>query len=154
MTEHYMNKLNSFSCYYFLQIILILNLPSTSFHLFPPYTTIYTSQLKSNYNLYYYQYNNRQQSSILTRNVVAEDIIDYDDDSEARSQFGTRQYWDDMYIGMGDFSSEEYSWYYGWDTVKPYFTKYVSPPSKSSSSTSSVKPTHECLVSCISESLF
>mmetsp|Transcript_39766 Transcript_39766/g.81828 ORF Transcript_39766/g.81828 Transcript_39766/m.81828 type:complete len:253 (-) Transcript_39766:1370-2128(-) len=46
------------------------------------------------------------------------------DDSEARSQFGTREYWDDMYSGMGDFSSEEYQWYFGWSDIKKYFTEY------------------------------
>ena len=51
--------------------------------------------------------------------------LGYDnDDSEARSQFGTREYWDDMYSGMGDFSSEEYQWYYGWSDIKKYFTEY------------------------------
>ncbi|KAH8050802.1 methyltransferase [Aureococcus anophagefferens] len=33
-----------------------------------------------------------------------------DDDGAARSQFGTKRYWDDMYDGRGDFSGEEYSW--------------------------------------------
>jgi len=53
------------------------------------------------------------------------------DDSEAESQFGTKEYWDDMYIGMGDFDSEEYSWYFGFDTIKPLFSEYMPlPPSK------------------------
>mmetsp|Transcript_8275 Transcript_8275/g.17522 ORF Transcript_8275/g.17522 Transcript_8275/m.17522 type:complete len:240 (-) Transcript_8275:204-923(-) len=47
----------------------------------------------------------------------------YDDDDDARSQFGTKQYWEDMYAGMGDFPSDEYSWYYGWDSIKPHFVE-------------------------------
>ena len=31
-----------------------------------------------------------------------------DDDENARSQFGTRQYWDDVYLGQGDFPAEGY----------------------------------------------
>lgn len=47
------------------------------------------------------------------------------DDSEAESQFGTKEYWDEMYQGFGDFSSEEYSWYFGFGTVKPYWMEYM-----------------------------
>ena len=35
-------------------------------------------------------------------------VID-DDDSEALSVFGTRDYWDDVYSGRGDFPAEEYT---------------------------------------------
>ena len=52
------------------------------------------------------------------------------DDSEAESQFGTKEYWDDMYIGMGDFDSEEYSWYFGFDTIKPILMEYMPLPPK------------------------
>ena len=31
-----------------------------------------------------------------------------------------------MYEGMGDFSSDEYSWYYGFEVIKPYLQTYVS----------------------------
>ncbi|KAH8059284.1 methyltransferase [Aureococcus anophagefferens] len=48
-----------------------------------------------------------------------------DDDGAARSQFGTKRYWDDMYDGRGDFSGEEYSWYYGWDVVGPVWERFV-----------------------------
>jgi hypothetical protein len=37
------------------------------------------------------------------------------DESQARSVFGTKEYWDDVYLGRGDFPAEQYSWYYGWD---------------------------------------
>ena len=56
----------------------------------------------------------------------------YSDDDNARSVFGRRQYWDDVYSGMGDFPKDEYSWYYGWDdTLKSHFTKAV--PSRDAS---------------------
>ena len=50
------------------------------------------------------------------------------DETDAQSQFGTKTYWDDMYSGMGDFPSEEYSWYYGWSELKNYFMEYAPPP--------------------------
>jgi len=62
--------------------------------------------------------------------AAADDDDDDDDDGEARSQFGTRQYWDEMYDGMGDFPSDEYTWYYGWEMIKPHFVERV--PDKSS----------------------
>lgn len=52
------------------------------------------------------------------------------DDNNASSQFGTKSYWDDMYSGLGDFSSEEYSWYFGWDEIKKYFMEYAPQPLK------------------------
>lgn len=33
-----------------------------------------------------------------------------------------------MYDGMGDFDSEEYSWYFGFDTIKPIFSECIPPP--------------------------
>eukprot|EP00585_Thalassiosira_rotula_P009926 CAMPEP_0196155320 /NCGR_PEP_ID=MMETSP0910-20130528/40458_1 /TAXON_ID=49265 /ORGANISM="Thalassiosira rotula, Strain GSO102" /LENGTH=258 /DNA_ID=CAMNT_0041419517 /DNA_START=124 /DNA_END=897 /DNA_ORIENTATION=- len=48
-----------------------------------------------------------------------------ENDSEARSQFGTKSYWDAMYEGMGDFSADEYSWYYGFEIIKPILEDYV-----------------------------
>jgi SAM-dependent methyltransferase len=48
-----------------------------------------------------------------------------DGDSEARSLFGTKEYWDDMYQGLGDFPSEEYQWYYGFDKYSKYVLDFV-----------------------------
>ncbi len=48
-----------------------------------------------------------------------------EDESTARSQFGTKSYWNEMYQGMGDFSPEEYSWYYGWEGIAPHVTPYL-----------------------------
>lgn len=56
---------------------------------------------------------------------VSETAI-YDDDVGARSAFGTRQYWDEVYSGMGDFPKEEYSWYYGYSVIKPFLVDTVS----------------------------
>lgn len=41
-----------------------------------------------------------------------------DDESTARSSFGTKSYWDDVYEGRGDFSADRYSWYYDYNTIK------------------------------------
>jgi SAM-dependent methyltransferase len=54
---------------------------------------------------------------------------DNDNDDNARSQFGTRQYWDDTYLGRGDFPAEEYSWYFGWEILREYVQEYILPPS-------------------------
>jgi len=51
---------------------------------------------------------------------------DDDEDANARSQFGTKSYWDAMYEGMGDFDADEYSWYYGFEVVKPYLLDYTA----------------------------
>jgi len=57
---------------------------------------------------------------------AAEDIIVVDGaESEARSQYGTKEYWSDMYNGMGDHDAAEYSWYYGWGVVKSHFERAV-----------------------------
>mmetsp|Transcript_20981 Transcript_20981/g.31083 ORF Transcript_20981/g.31083 Transcript_20981/m.31083 type:complete len:246 (+) Transcript_20981:141-878(+) len=53
----------------------------------------------------------------------------YDDDEGASSVFGTRQYWDEVYTGMGDFPKEEYSWYYGYSVIKPFLVDAVSKDS-------------------------
>jgi SAM-dependent methyltransferase len=52
-----------------------------------------------------------------------------DDDGNARSAFGTRHYWDDVYSGMGDFPMDEYSWYYGWSHIKGHWVEHVKDTS-------------------------
>jgi SAM-dependent methyltransferase len=55
--------------------------------------------------------------------------LDYEnDDSGARSQFGTKEYWDDMYLGFGDFDKDEYEWYFGWSEIKSFFQDHVPIP--------------------------
>lgn len=55
----------------------------------------------------------------------AEDEEQEEDEDEdtvnAQSAFGTKIYWNEMYSGRGDFSSDQYSWYYGWETVQPFW---------------------------------
>jgi hypothetical protein len=51
---------------------------------------------------------------------------DNDEDATARSQFGTKAYWDAMYEGLGDFDADEYSWYYGFEVIKPYLLDYTA----------------------------
>ena len=48
-----------------------------------------------------------------------------DDDSQAISCFGTKDYWDDVYSGFGDFPAAEYSWYYDWDEIKRYADPFL-----------------------------
>ena len=59
-------------------------------------------------------------------------------DDDARSSFGTKEYWDDLYLGRGDFPADEYSWYFGWESYQQYvrevntsyfFTTFSSPNS-------------------------
>ena len=46
-------------------------------------------------------------------------------DSEARSAFGTKAYWDDVYAGRGDFPADEYSWYYGYEILAKHMKEHV-----------------------------
>jgi len=55
---------------------------------------------------------------------------DGNDDGEARSSFGTKHYWDEMYEGRGDFDSESYSWYFGWDVIKPVWEAHAVRPGR------------------------
>ena len=52
------------------------------------------------------------------------------DETDARSPFGTKEYWDETYLGRGDFCAEEYSWYYGFEVMKQYVSEMI--PDKSS----------------------
>jgi EEF1A lysine methyltransferase 4 len=53
-----------------------------------------------------------------------------DDDSDARSLFGTKEYWDDLYQGRGDFPAHEYQWYYGFEEYGKYVTSHIPRTSK------------------------
>jgi len=46
---------------------------------------------------------------------------DNSDELFAQSVFGTKQYWDDLYKGFGDFNADQYSWYFGWETIRPFW---------------------------------
>lgn len=47
------------------------------------------------------------------------------DETEARSCFGTKDYWDDVYLGRGDFPSDTYTWYYGWEVLGRVVEQYI-----------------------------
>jgi hypothetical protein len=63
-----------------------------------------------------------------TKEAIAT-AIEEDDDGDAKSAFGTKSYWDDVYQGQGDFPADEYSWYYGWDVLSKLLQPYLPPPS-------------------------
>lgn len=48
------------------------------------------------------------------------------DESTAKSAFGTKDYWDDVYTGRGDFPSEQFSWYFGWDIIGKFVRTHIS----------------------------
>ncbi|KAL3807940.1 hypothetical protein ACHAXA_005736 [Cyclostephanos tholiformis] len=59
---------------------------------------------------------------------------DDESDANARSQFGTKAYWNMMYDGMGEFPADEYSWYYnGYDVIKPFLQEYIFDVAESTS---------------------
>lgn len=66
---------------------------------------------------------------VLQTTIAVVDI----DESNARSVFGTKEYWDDVYLGRGDFPADEYSWYYGWDVVGKHVREFL-PLQKNKSS--------------------
>jgi SAM-dependent methyltransferase len=72
------------------------------------------------------QSSNRRLAS--TANPI--DCYNVDDDSTARSAFGTKQYWDELYLGRGDFPAEEYQWYFGLSDYYQYVNAHV--PNKDS----------------------
>lgn len=47
------------------------------------------------------------------------------DESGARSMFGMKEYWDNVYAGRGDFPADEYSWYFGWDVLNKHIKGYI-----------------------------
>ena len=54
---------------------------------------------------------------------------DYEnDDDEAKSQFGTKEYWDELYQGRGDFPMDEYQWYFGFERYGKFVQSFA--PSK------------------------
>lgn len=61
--------------------------------------------------------------------LVMEDDKNYGNDIHARSMFGTKEYWDDLYIGRGDFPADTYSWYTNWNELQHYIKHYTSATS-------------------------
>jgi hypothetical protein len=54
----------------------------------------------------------------------------YCNDLNARSMFGTKAYWDDVYDGRGDFPADTYSWYTDWNELQRYIKPYASTAQK------------------------
>jgi len=46
-------------------------------------------------------------------------------DDEAKSAFGTKEYWDEVYQGRGDFPADEYTWYFGFDEYQRIVQEHV-----------------------------
>ena len=40
-------------------------------------------------------------------------------------KFGTKKYWDSMYVGCGEYPADKYSWYCGWDVLAPFWNELV-----------------------------
>eukprot|EP00980_Cylindrotheca_fusiformis_P009941 scaffold2196_cov99-Cylindrotheca_fusiformis.AAC.4 len=68
-------------------------------------------------------------ASIKSSTVSLHGLLVATDDDEARSEFGTKTYWDDLYQGRGDFPSLEYSWYFGWEGYGTLVKDWVSKDS-------------------------
>lgn len=68
---------------------------------------------------------NKADTATLPSTTTTTTTIDADDDSGARSSFGTKEYWDEVYLGRGDFPPEEYSWYFGYEEYSKYVQEYL-----------------------------
>jgi len=66
----------------------------------------------------------------INENESDDDVdVDYEnDDGEAKSQFGTKEYWDELYQGRGDFPMDEYQWYFGFEKYGKFVQSFA--PSK------------------------
>lgn len=51
-------------------------------------------------------------------------ILVTEEQQEPRSVFGTKEYWDEMYDGRGDFPADEYTWYYGYEVIGKVLRQY------------------------------
>ena len=66
-------------------------------------------------------------STVLNESDISVEYC-YDDDADAKSQFGTKEYWDEQYQGRGDFPMDEYQWYFGFERYGKFVETYA--PSK------------------------
>ena len=48
------------------------------------------------------------------------------DDTDAKSQFGTKEYWDETYQGRGDFPMDEYQWYFGFEEYGKFIESHCT----------------------------
>lgn len=58
--------------------------------------------------------------------VVAPNGAAPEAEENARSMFGTRQYWDDVYQGRGDLPADTYSWYSNWNELQRHVQPFLS----------------------------
>ena len=72
----------------------------------------------------YDNYSNRLEEK--ENNSYDDDENDDEEEIEARSEFGTKKYWDDMYQGRGDFPMDEYKWYFGFDKYSKLIDLYAT----------------------------
>lgn len=81
----------------------------------------------------------RNSQKLLPRYSSSQEQEHHDDDT-ARSSFGTKSYWDDVYSGRGDFPATEYSWYFGWETLGQHVRRYLPPITHTGESTNILIP--------------
>jgi len=62
--------------------------------------------------------------------AATEDSIIAVDETNARSVFGTKDYWDDVYLGRGDFPADCYTWYYGWEVLGRIIEEFAPKTTK------------------------
>lgn|ERR1719203_54984 len=60
-----------------------------------------------------------------THSPLAMAVTSNIDDSTGKCIFGMKTYWDEMYKGNGDRPAEKYSWYCGWEEIKPFWLDLV-----------------------------
>jgi len=62
----------------------------------------------------------------LTTNWASVVDLEEEEGALAQSEFGTKRYWDDMYDGRGHFDADQYSWYFGWETIKSHWKTAIT----------------------------
>jgi SAM-dependent methyltransferase len=72
--------------------------------------------------------------------IFADGSDDEEDSLSARSEFGLKRYWDDVYAGHGSFPATEYSWYYDYNQIRPHLNPYLPKTNKNNA----VSNPHKC----------
>lgn len=93
---------------------------SSPLHLRNKYPTITTNAYHRHRRLHQFTTSNSEFDKDYSKYTTSSS----EEDTDAKSQFGTKVYWDAMYDGMGDFDAEEYSWYYGYEVIRPHLQEY------------------------------
>ena len=76
----------------------------------------------------------RPEEALATTNTAIiddkdETVEEEEEEVDAKSAFGSMEYWDDTYVGRGDLPGDEYSWYYGWEKIRPHVQPHISSSS-------------------------